>query len=215
MNGWLGILLIALAAGGAILAATNARAQLWPPVVATLVLAIAGYAWQGRPALSAAPAKSIAAERGAAEALIAIRADMDQSFGQAKSWLNLADGFARDGNYRAAAGVIQGGLRQYPQNADLWSAYGLVLLLASDGDMTPPAKFAFDKARKLAPALPAHDYFEGMAALFDRNPGVTIEKWRSVIGRATPKARWRPAVESQLAGLEQLLQNGAAAQAGQ
>lgn len=215
MNGWLGILLIAIAAGGAILAATNARAQLWPPVVATLVLAIAGYAWQGRPALSAAPAKSIAAERGAAEALIAIRADMDQSFGQAKSWLNLADGFARDGNYRAAAGVIQGGLRQYPQNTDLWSAYGLVLLLASDGDMTPPAKFAFDKARKLAPALPAHDYFEGMAALFDRNPGVTIEKWRSVISRATPKAKWRPAVESQLAGLEQLLQNGAAAQAGQ
>ena len=94
-------------------------------------------------------------------------------------------------------------------NPDLWSALGLVLMLASDGEMTPPAKLAFDKARTLAPNLPAPDYFEGLAALFDRKPDITISKWNMVLERATPKAKWRPAVESQLAGLESLLAGAA------
>jgi cytochrome c-type biogenesis protein CcmH/NrfG len=138
-----------------------------------------------------------------------MRSEMDQNYGVAKMWLVTADGFARDNNYGAAAGYIQAGLRQHPNNPDLWSALGLVLMLAADGELTPPARLAFDKARKLAPALPAPDYFEGLAALFQRKPEITIAKWRGVLSRATPKAKWRSAVESQLVGLESLLQNSA------
>jgi cytochrome c-type biogenesis protein CcmH len=209
MSGWLAMFLLAAVAGALVLIATKARKLVWQPVLATLVLAMAGYAWHGRPALPAAPAKPVAAERGAVDALIKMRSDMDQNFGVAKMWLVTADGFARDGSYGAAAGYIQAGLRQHPNNPDLWSALGVVLMLASDGELTPPARLAFDKARKLAPNLPAPDYFEGLAALFQRNPGEAILKWRAVLARATPKAKWRPAVESQLAGLESMLQNGA------
>lgn len=205
MIGWVIMAGMGLASALAILAFAKGRRQLWQPVAATVVLAMAGYAWQGRPDLPAAPARPIAAERGAAEALIKMRSDMDQNFGVAKMWLVTADGFARDGSYAAAAGYIQAGLREHPENADLWSALGLVLMLASDGELTPPAKLAFEKARKLAPNLPAPDYFEGLAALFERKPEVTISKWRSLLGRATPQAKWRPAVESQLAGLESLM----------
>ncbi|MEW6577506.1 MAG: hypothetical protein AB1408_14250 [Pseudomonadota bacterium] len=209
MIGWIIMIGTGLVSALAILAFAKGRRQLWQPVAATVVLAMAGYAWQGRPELSSSEAQPIAAERGAAEALLKMRSDMDQNFGVAKMWLVTADGFARDGSYSAAAGYIQAGLREHPDNPDLWSALGLVLMLASDGEMTPPAKLAFDKARTLAPNLPAPDYFEGLAALFDRKPDITISKWNMVLERATPKAKWRPAVESQLAGLESLLAGAA------
>lgn len=209
MIGWIIMIGTGLVSALAILAFAKGRRQLWQPVAATVVLAMAGYAWQGRPDLSSSAAQPIAAERGAAEALLKMRSDMDQNFGVAKMWLVTADGFARDGSYSAAAGYIQAGLREHPDNPDLWSALGLVLMLASDGEMTPPAKLAFDKARTLAPNLPAPDYFEGLAALFDRKPDITISKWNMVLERATPKAKWRPAVESQLAGLESLLAGAA------
>lgn len=207
MSGWLIMTGMGLVSALVILAFVKGRGHLWQPVTAAIVLAMAGYAWQGRPALPAAPAKTIAAELGAAEALIKMRSDMDQNYGVAKMWLVTADGFARDGNYGAAAGYIQAGLRQHPENADLWSALGLVLMLASDGEITPPSKLAFDKARKIAPSLPAPDYFEGLAALFDRRPEDTIAKWELVLDRASPKAKWRPAVELQLSGLESLIAN--------
>jgi cytochrome c-type biogenesis protein CcmH len=205
MNGWLAMAVLAALSAGLILTFMKARAQLRQAVIATVVLAMAGYAWQGSPALPEAPAKPIAAEQGAAEALLTMRGDMDQNFGQATSWLRLADGFARDGDYAAAAGIIQGGLKQYPKNPDLWSALGLVLMLAADGDLTPPAKLAFKKARDLAPLRPQPDYFEGLAALFDGKPAVTVELWGKLLERATPKAGWRPRLESQYAGLQQML----------
>lgn len=205
MSGWIVMTGMGLASALAILAFVQGRRQLWQPIMATVILAMAGYAWQGRPELRSAPAQPIAAEQGAAEALLKMRSDMDQNYGVAKMWLVTADGFARDGSYAAASGYIQAGLREHPENADLWSALGLVLMLAADGELTPPAKLAFDKARQLAPNLPAPDYFEGLAALFDRKPDVTIGKWKQLLERATPNAKWRPAVESQLSGLESLL----------
>lgn len=205
MSGWLAMIGLSLLSAMAVLLFTKGRRQLWQPVAATLALAMAGYAWQGRPALPEVPAKDIAEERGAAAALIKMRADMDQNFGQAKNWLNISDGFARDGNYRAAAGIIQGGLREYPENPDLWSALGVVLLLAGDGKLTPPAQLAFSKARAFGQAYPAPDYFEGLAALFERKPDQTLSKWRAVLERTTPKAEYRSALESQIKGLEAIL----------
>jgi cytochrome c-type biogenesis protein CcmH len=205
MNGWIAMIGVAAAAGAAVLLVSNARKFVWQPVLATLCLAMAGYAWQARPALPSVPAKAIEQERGAADALLKIRSDMDLGFGVAKMWLVTADGFAREGNYRAAAGYIQAGLREHPENPDLWSGLGVVLLLASDGDLTPPAKFAFARARSLAPAYPAPDYFEGLAALFARKPDETLAKWNAVLDRATPKAKYRLALESQIRGLEAML----------
>ena len=205
MSGWLAMVLVAAMAGGLVLFASKARKLIWQPLLATLCLAMAGFAWQARPALPSVPAKSIEAERGAADALLKIRSDMDVGFGVAKTWLVTADGFARNGNYRAAAGYLQAGLREHPENPDLWSGLGVVLLLASDGELTPPAQFAFARARALGPAYPAPDYFEGLAALFDRKPDETLTKWKAVLERATPKAKYRTALESQIRGLEAML----------
>jgi len=205
MMGWLAMIVLASLAGLLVLLATKVRRLVWQPVLATLTLAMAGYAWQGKPATPSVPAKSIVEERGAAQALLKMRGDMDVGFGVAKTWLITADGFARDGKYGAAAGYIQAGLREHPENPDLWSGLGVVLLLASDGKMTPPVQLAFAKARQYGPAYPAPDYFEGLAALFERKPDEALAKWQGVLDRATPKAKYRPALESQIKGLEALM----------
>jgi cytochrome c-type biogenesis protein CcmH len=181
MSGWIVMTGMGLASALAILAFVQGRRQLWQPVMATVILAMAGYAWQGRPELPSAPARQLLRNRVLPRRCSRCAATWTRIIGVAKMWLVTADGFARDGSYAAASGYIQAGLREHPENADLWSALGLVLMLAADGELTPPAKLAFDKARQLAPNLPAPDYFEGLAALFDRKPDVTIASGRQLL----------------------------------
>jgi cytochrome c-type biogenesis protein CcmH len=160
---------------------------------------------QGRPTLPTAPANASKKGNEAVETLITIRGDMDQQFTAAKQWLTLSDRFARDGNYRMAAALLQSGLKENPKSADLWSGLGVVLMLAGDGTISPPAQYAFDKARAYAPRHPAPDYFTGLYALFEGNPAKALKLWDGVLERSSPKAKWRPRLESQIAGLQTLL----------
>jgi cytochrome c-type biogenesis protein CcmH len=210
MTGWLIVTALALLTLAGVLAFAPARKQLWPIVAAASVLALAGYAWQGNPDQLAAPAQTIAAKTRAAEALIAMRADMDPTGGLAKQWLITADSYARSGRYQYSAAFIEAGLRQYPRNGDLWAGLGLVLLLAGDNQMSPPAKMAFAKAREYAPLNRSPDYFEGLVELFEGRPANTIRIWQKLVDGAPDGAVWKPKLESQLEGLISMLQRTAA-----
>jgi cytochrome c-type biogenesis protein CcmH len=207
MTGWIAILLVSAFAAGGILLFTPTRRRLWPVVLAAIVLGLAGYAWQGRPDQPQAPAKTIASELKAADALISMRADMDASYGGAKLYLTLADSYAREGNYKFAASYIDGGLRRYPRDGDLWAGLGVVLFLAGDGKMSPPAEMAFANARKYRPLNRAPDYFKGLVALFDGRPAEAMETWQKLVDEAPDQAVWKPKLESQLSGLKSMLQN--------
>ena len=171
-----------------------------------------GYALQGRPATPASPAKPLEASEVAATQLVAIRADMDQSYGSAKRWLVTADSFAKQGDYSLSAAYIQSGLRNDPQNPDLWSALGLQLMLASEGQMSPPAQLAFDKARAIRPSYPAPYYFAGLARLFAGDLDGAILLWEKTVSLATPKAKWKTRIESQLVAAKALQAQAAQAQ---
>ncbi len=207
MIGWLPILVVAAFVFVGVLMAVPSRKRLWPVVAAATVLGLAGYAWQGSPELASAPAQPIAAEIKAADALLQMRADMDSNYGIAKQWLITADSFARSGRYSYSAAFIQAGLREHPKNGDLWAGLGLVLLLAGDGQMSPPAKMAFANARKFSPLNRAPDYFSGLVELFEGRPARTVEIWQRLVDGAPDKAIWRPKLESQLAGLKTMLQS--------
>ncbi|MFM2411345.1 MAG: hypothetical protein RL481_2173 [Pseudomonadota bacterium] len=202
MMGWIIAFALAVLAFAAILRSVPERRKLWPAVAAALVLGLAGYAWQAQPGLASAPAKPLAAELQTAEALIAMRADMDANYGSAKQWLITADSYARDGNYRFAAAYIEAGLRQHPRNGDLWAGLGVVLLLAGDVQMSPPAEMAFAKAREYGPLNRSPDYFKGLIAFFEGRPANTIAIWQKLIDNAPDKAIWVPKLESQLSVLK-------------
>ncbi len=205
MGGWLIMIVLAAATFGGLMLFAHERVKMWTALAAAIMLALTGYAIQGRPSLPSAPAQPIAEKGEAVEALLSIRADMDYQYSASKQWLTLSDGFARNGNYRLAAALLQSGLKKEPRNADLWSALGLVLMLAGDGEISPPAQFAFDKARQFRPQHPAPDYFAGLAALFKQDPAATVALWKPILADAPAKAKWRPRLESQLAGLERMI----------
>lgn len=205
MSGWLILGLLAFASLGGMILLGRLSRGLWPLAAAGILLAMTGYALQGRPGLVASPAKPIEAENEAATALLLMRSDMDQSFGVAKRYLMTADSFSRGGDYQLSAAYIQSGLREYPRDADLWTALGLQLMLASDGRMSPPAKLAFDRARANWPQHPGPDYFQGLADVFAGDMGSAISNWELALSKASPKAKWRPRLESQLAALKQLV----------
>jgi cytochrome c-type biogenesis protein CcmH len=199
--GWVMLIVLAAAVFAGLLKFAKLPRKTWEPLAAVLVLGMAGYAFQGRPDLPDAPGKQLADKGKEAAALIEMRSVMDQNYGGAKKWLIPADGFARDGNFQVAAIFVKSGLHENPYDADLWSALGVQLMLASDGKMSAPAQFAFDRARKLQPLRPAPDYFEGLAALFDGRVVDALKLWQALLDRAPVEARWRPKLQAQVDGI--------------
>ncbi|WP_295498143.1 tetratricopeptide repeat protein [Sphingorhabdus sp. EL138] len=198
MNGWIVLGLLSVLSLSVLTWFVRSSKGLWQIAAAAVLLGMTGYALQGRPSAPSSPAKSLAASEVGATQLIDIRADMDQSFGGAKRWLVTADSFAKQGDYASAASYIQSGLRSDPKNPDLWSALGLQLMLASEGQMSPPAQLAFDKARAIQPKHPAPYYFAGLARMIsgDLNGGVLL--WEKTLTLATPDAKWKVNIETQL-----------------
>ncbi len=198
MNGWSVLGLLSVLSLFALVFFVRSSKGLWQVAAAAVLLGMAGYALQGRPSLPPAPAQPIEARAVGATQLVEIRADMDESFGSAKRWLVTADSFAKQGDYPLSASYIQSGLRKDPQNADLWSALGLQLMLASEGQMSPAAQLAFDKARAIRPKYPAPYYFAGLARLFAGDLDGAILLWEKTVSLATPTAKWKTRIESQL-----------------
>ena len=212
MNGWVALGLLSILSLSVLVFFVRSSKGLWQIAAAAVLLGMTGYALQGRPATPASPAKPLEASEVAATQLVAIRADMDQSYGSAKRWLVTADSFAKQGDYSLSAAYIQSGLRTDPQNPDLWSALGLQLMLASEGQMSPPAQLAFDKARAIRPNYPAPYYFAGLARLFAGDLDGAILLWEKTVSLATPKAKWKTRIESQLVAAKTLQAQAAQAQ---
>jgi cytochrome c-type biogenesis protein CcmH len=202
MTGWVMIIVLAAAVFLGLLKLAKLPRKTWEPLATVLVLGMAGYAFQGRPDLPDAPGKQGADRGKEAAALIEMRSVMDQNYGGAKKWLIPADGFARDGNFQLSAIFLKSGLHENPYDADLWSALGVQLMLASNGEMSAPAKFAFERARKLQPLRPAPDYFEGLAALFEGRVVDALKLWQGLLDRAPEQARWRPKLQAQVDGVK-------------
>ncbi len=198
MNGWFALGLLSVLSLSVLVFFVRSSKGLWQVAAAAVLLGMTGYALQGRPSLPATLAKPLEASAVGATQLVEIRADMDESFGSAKRWLVTADSFAKQGDYSLSASYIQSGLRADPQNADLWSALGLQLMLASEGKMSPAAQLAFDKARAIRPKYPAPYYFAGLARLFAGDLDGAILLWEKTVSLATPNAKWKTRIESQL-----------------
>jgi cytochrome c-type biogenesis protein CcmH/NrfG len=212
MNGWIVLGLLSVLCLLVLTWFVRSSKGLWQIAAAAVLLGMTGYALQGRPSAPSSPAKSLAANEVGATQLIDIRAEMDQSFGGAKRWLVTADSFAKQGDYASAASYIQSGLRSDPKNSDLWSALGLQLMLASEGQMSPPAQLAFDKARAIQPNHPAPYYFAGLARIIsgDLNGGVFL--WEKTLSLATPNAKWKVSIETQIQAAKALQAESAQAQ---
>ena len=107
--GWIIALGLAVAAFALLVLAFKAPRGGWEAIGAALMLGIAGFAWQARPAQPGAPKLAQEAKPKDAAALVAARQELAKQSGQMpNSWMVIADAFARNGQFGDAAGVVLG-----------------------------------------------------------------------------------------------------------
>lgn len=179
---------------------------------AALLVAMAGYAWQGKPGLAGKPVPPPTRLSLPDTAFADTREGMLGQVDSAARWLTIADSFHRSGDTQNAVGVIRAGIRAHPNDPDLWVGLGNALVVHADGMMTPAAELAFQRAAKLAPDHPGPKFFYGLALAQGGKLDEAEALWRNLLAAAPADAEWRPMVEERLAMLAQAKAAGAGMQ---
>ena len=208
--GWL----LLLATAGVVLLALWRLAKFSAPGLqlagADLLLAMAGYAWQGRPALPGRPAPPPAQAALPDTAFAETRERMLGTFDRASFWLRMGDFYHRQGNSYNAVAILRSGIRAHPRDPDLWVGLGNALVVHAEGTMTPAAQLAFDRAAAIAPDHPGPKFFYGLALAQSGRFDEAERIWLGLLATAPAEAGWRPMVAERLQMLEQLrAMNGA------
>jgi cytochrome c-type biogenesis protein CcmH len=209
---WVFILVVVAAAFLALVKLLKLPRIGWEWVGAALLLGVAGYALQGSPGQPGAPKPPVETAQTADEALIAQRQAMGSAFGSGQSWMIVADGLSRRGQYGAAAQVLRSAIRQSPRDADLWVALGNALVGHGDGFISPAAQFAFQRAADIAPDHPGPPFFMGLALAQSGRLVEARTVWAQLLAQAPKEASYRADLEQRLARLDGMIaaQGGAA-----
>lgn len=206
---WLLVILAAAAVFGAMVLVFQLPRTGWEWVAAALLVGIAGYALQGHPGMAGAPKPAIENLAAADEELLKQRQNMGEAFGRGQSWLIIADGMSRRGQYASAAEVLRKGIQESPRDADLWVALGNALVAHSDGFISPAAQFAFQRAATLSPEHPGPPFFMGLALAQSGRLAEARTIWAQLLARAPEGAPWKSDLEARLARLDAMIGQGA------
>lgn len=202
---WVLILLLALVILVVLVVVVKLPRAGWELTGAALLVGIAGYAFQGHPGQAGAPKAAVENEQAADEAMIKQRQEMGSGpGGKAQSWLILADGLTRNGQYGAAATVLGKGVKETPGDADLWVALGNALVGHADGMISPAAQFAFQKAADISPEHPGPPFFFGLALAQSGRLPEARAVWKELLDRSPPDAPWREDLEAKIARIDSM-----------
>lgn len=199
--GWAIVLGLALAAGLALWRWGKLPRAAFEAVAAALLLGLAGYALQGHPDQPGNPVRPRAETVQVDESDLALRDKMGQRFGSAGQYLMTADGAMRAGLPAAAVGFIKRGLQDHPNDPDLWLGLGNALVVHNEGQLSPAATFAFQRAADLSPQHPGPPFFMGLALAQNGRFAEARTVWTDLLQRAPADASWRADLEARLAEL--------------
>ncbi|HEY0626287.1 MAG TPA: cytochrome C biogenesis protein [Allosphingosinicella sp.] len=204
MIGWLGILLLGAALLLLLWRFAGFRGGALQMAAATVLIAMAGYAWQGRPALESRPAASKGRQQLPDTAFAILRKEFFERFTSSERWLIIADGYQRRGDTGGAVGIIRAGLRTTPRDIALWTGLGNALVLHGGGTMNEAARLAYRRAAALAPEHPAAPFFYGLSLIQSGQVEEGERVWRRTLAQAPAGASWRPVIAERLEVLDQL-----------
>ncbi|VWX56562.1 tetratricopeptide repeat protein [Sphingorhabdus sp. 109] len=200
--GWIILLLLVLLCAGALIILGKLSRQTFEITAAALLLGVAGYAWQGHPGMAGVSVepteKPISFDGDSIEA----RNEMGERFGTARDWLVFSDSLNRAGKHGAAANYLRNGVKEHPEDPDLWVGLGNALVVHADGVITPAAQFAFQKAADLSPEHPGPPFFLGLAYAQSGKIDQARAIWKELLERSSEDAPWRADLESRLAAME-------------
>lgn len=214
MSGFIVLAIIGALTFGALVVLRLPR-LLWSFAGAALFLGAAGYAWQGNPAIAAAPAKPVANPERINPEAVMFRERLMGRFTADTAYLVASDAMLRAGDRRAAARVVLGGVRAIPRSFILWTQLGTNLAMLDGDQMSPAAKLAFGRAMQLAPEHPAPPYYAGLAYVRANDLPAARRQWARAVALSPEGADYRRQIAGQLmlldrymAALEQAGQNG-------
>ncbi len=203
--GWAMLAGIAVAAG-LLLALLRYPWKLWSIPAAALMIAAAGYAWQGSPRLPGHPVSPEAERPKLDQGLVDLRDAMFGKYGTyAWSYANLADGMIRAGKPDLALAVWQGAVRKEPGEPALWTGFGTALAEHDGNQISPSAQYAFDRAFAIAPKHPGPAFFYGLALIRGGKYAEALPWWEKAVAFTPEKASYRRDMVLRLIALEVLV----------
>ncbi len=201
--GWLVMVGLALVVAAGLWRFAGKDKGVWQFIGAALLLALAGYAWQGRPDLPGSPKEPPVRIAQNDSEFMALREDMLGRFDRAAAWLTIAESYQRRGDTRGGAQILKSALRESPDNADLWVGLGNALVVHGDGMMSPAAQLAFQRAQRLAPDHPGPRFFYALSLAQGGNFDEAERIWRQLLADAPEGAEYRTTIQERLNALQQ------------
>lgn len=200
MMGWFALLFL-IGAALAILWLLGVRRGFLTGGAAALLLGASGYAFQGRPGLPSAPARS--GEGHEVIPLTDARHAFYGYFAPAETWLRMSEALERDGKSEDAVGILRNAVNRYPGDPQLWIGLGNALVDHARG-ITPPAEMAYKRAEEAAPGHPGARFFYGLALARSGDRDTALALWQQILATAPKDAAWRPMVENGVIALSRV-----------
>lgn len=202
--GWIILLIMVLLLFGVLVFLGKLPRTAYELTGAALLLGVAGYAWQANPGMAGVSVEPTEKANSFDESNIESRKEMGERFGSAQEWLVFSDALNRSGKHGSAANYLRNGVKEHPNNPDLWVGLGNALVVHADGVITPAAQFSFQRAADISPEHPGPPFFLGMAYAQSGKIDQARAIWTELLERSAEDAPWRKDLESRLASMEQM-----------
>ncbi|ATY34487.1 cytochrome c biogenesis factor-like protein [Sphingomonas psychrotolerans] len=199
---------------GLLLWLTGFPRKLWTVAATALMLGAAGYAWQGSPALAGKPVIAKAQKGEIDPEVVAIRDAMFGRFNFTWGSFMRADAMTRAGAPDTAVRAMILTIRQAPGDAGAWAWLGIKLAENDGNQISPAAKFAFERAIQLAPQHPGPPFFYGLALIREGKFAEARPYWAKAVELAPAKASYRDQLLVRLFLLDRFLAAKAAEEKG-
>ncbi len=198
------ILLLAAAAFAFAVVALRLPRSAWALMGAALLFGLTGYALQGSPGQAGSPKIATSDLASEAEELVEARRAI---YGPAppSRFVTVADGFARRGQFADAAGILRASVDKNPNDPEAWLALANALVEQADGQITPAAAFAYDRAERADPGQPGPGFFLGVALIRSGRLMQARALWADMLDKAPAGAAWRDGLKERLDRLDVLI----------
>lgn len=108
----------------------------------------------------------------------------------AEGWRMLGWSYASQGRFKEATAAYQDAIKRQPENADLYSARGEILVRAGNGVVSPEAANMFDEALKRDKADPRARFFLGLRKEQAGDGKAALDDWISILQGAPAGEPW-------------------------